>query len=85
MDDNTKILIDNFISFTVKELQNDKHLKHVQFEKWSLDNFKITIKYFYETKEGRVYVDVRELKENPNHFLHLSGNLRDQLLSELNL
>jgi hypothetical protein len=85
MDDTSKHLIDHFIEFMVKELQSDKHLKQVQFEKWSLKDFRITVPYFYHDKKGSVAIDLRELKENENHFLHLIGNVREQMATELGI
>lgn len=85
MDDATKTLIDRFLSFLTTEFQQDKNLKHVQLEKYSIENFKIKIKYFYKNKEGFILVDLREIKENQNHFIHLMQNIINQLIQELDI
>lgn len=78
-------LVENFLTYLLNEFKNDKHLRHVQFEKWSVDNYKVKIKYFYEGKEGNVFVDLRELQENIQHFSHLKENIIDQLSTDLNI
>lgn len=79
MDTATHEIIDHFVDFLTKELKNHKHLKHLQFLKWTLDKFKIEITYFNNEETKKVYVDLRELKDNPSHFSHLTDNIIDQI------
>ena len=40
MDTMIKELMDKFLNFLVREFKSEKHLRHIQFEKWSLtDNY----------------------------------------------
>lgn len=76
MDAIIKTITDDFLNFLVKEFKTDKHLRHVQFEKWSLtEGYKIDVRFYYQGKEGHVFIDARELKENQNDFLHLKDNI----------
>lgn len=79
MDTKTNELINNFITFLTLELKNHKHLKHLQFLKWTLNDFKIEITYINNDETRKVFVDLRELKDNPSHFSHLTNNIIDQI------
>lgn len=79
MDDTTKTIINNFITYLTQEFQKDKNLKHIQISKWTLNDFKVTVRFYFKEKTGELYFDLREIKDNPGRFGHLYGNALDQL------
>jgi hypothetical protein len=79
MDETTKKLVDDFMSFLANELLKSKEFKHIQIERTSLKDNKLTIHFIHNNKIGEVFVDLREIKDNKNHFLHLLGNVLDQV------
>lgn len=79
MDDITKTILNEFIDYLTQEFQKDKNLKHIQISKWSLHEFKVTVKFYFKEKTGELYFDLREIKDNRDRFGHLYGNALDQL------
>ncbi len=77
MDGSTKALLDKFIDYISNEGRTQKH--KIQFGKWSLHDNRLTLEVFVNNEEKKVYVDLREIKENPDNFHHLLGNILDQI------
>ena len=80
MDEATKTLLDNFIQFISQEIgRKDKKYKHFEISKYALHAEKVTVTYFLDGQSGELFFDLRELKDNQNHFGHLLGSALDQL------
>lgn len=79
MDEATSTLLDHFLNFLQKELANSKKIKHVNLVNWHLKDYRITIDVFVGEKKHEIYFDIREVKENQDHFLHLLASAEDQL------
>lgn len=84
MDPQSKEMIEAFIAFLSKELQNDKNLRHLQITKWSLNDYKLTVKYYLHEKQYEMFFDYREIKENQNHFMHLLNSAIGQISEQVN-
>lgn len=86
MDEKTSELLSHFLEFLQKELSNhaNKKFKHVNIVNWHLKDFRVTVDVFIEEKKDEIYFDIREIKENKDHFLHLLSSAVQQLESKTN-
>lgn len=82
MDEVTNNLVTSFVDYMEKELLENKEFKAFRNAKivhWSLKEFRLTLDLMLDEKRLKLYFDIRELKDNPHHFIHLMGNAADQL------
>lgn len=85
MDDLTKNSVEKFIAFLETEFKKIKHYNLIQISEWSLNDFKVKIKFFYKEKNDVVFADIREIKENQHDFRHLLDNILDQIAEKVQL
>lgn len=79
MDTGTHQLIDDFVAYLSKEFHERKSFKKVQIIKWHLQNNRVTIDIAINEQPEKIYMDIREIKDNRDHFSHMLNNLLDQI------
>lgn len=86
MDEATNTLINRFIDFLTTQLLENKEFikfKDAQIVHWSLKDNKVTVELFFANNRYKIFYDLRELKDNQNHFLHLLEYTLSRLKEEL--
>jgi hypothetical protein len=79
MDNLTQEIIEHFIEYLSREMQSNKHYKHMSFGKWHLKDYKVTIEVYCHQITQNIYFDIRELKENKDRPSHLLVSALNQL------
>jgi hypothetical protein len=83
MDNATQQLIEEFMAYLSKELHERKFFKKVQIIKWHLQNNRLTIDVYLNEQQKKptqkIYMDIREIKENRHRFSHVLDNLLEQI------
>lgn len=79
MDAKTKDILDRFMEFLSKEIPHHKEIKSAQVMTFSVHDIRVKVEIFYKESTHEVNFDLREIKENENHFSHLLQNAVDQL------
>lgn len=85
MDETTKSTMNSFLDYINIQLHEHKHYKNIQFGKWSLHDNKVTLEFLYQDEHRKIYVDLREIKENKDRFDHLTNYILFQLDQQIHL